>query len=110
MDRQAASEENGRRAGRQHARRRSRIVKGTLHAIQRKFELFRRLEFLVPGESEDIVEDIFLRLSRKTSVVLEFGRYGNTLEAYVLVANFLTRRIHERYVAPDGPGRRQDGR
>jgi DNA helicase HerA-like ATPase len=74
------------------------IVKGTLHAIQRKFELFRRLKFLVPGEPEDIVEDIFLRLSRKTSVVLEFGRYGNQLEAYVLVANFLTRRIHERYV------------
>ncbi|MBF8255769.1 MAG: protein of unknown function DUF87 [Anaerolineales bacterium] len=74
------------------------IVKGTLYAIQRKFELFRRLEFLVPGESEDVVEDIFLRLNRKTSVVLEFGRYGNTLEAYVLVANFLTRRIHERYV------------
>jgi len=74
------------------------IVKGTLHAIQRKFELFRRLAFLVPGEPEDVVEDIFLRLSRKTSVVLEFGRYGNTLEAYVLVANFLTRRIHERYV------------
>jgi DNA helicase HerA-like ATPase len=74
------------------------IVKGTLYAIQRKFELFRRLEFLVPGESEDVVEDIFLRLNRKTSVVLEFGRYGNTLEAYVLVANFLTRRIHDRYV------------
>jgi hypothetical protein len=74
------------------------IVKGTLHAIQRKFELFRRLEFLVPGEPEDVVEDIFLRLNRKTSVVLEFGRYGNQLEAYVLVANFLTRRIHRRYV------------
>jgi DNA helicase HerA-like ATPase len=74
------------------------IVKGTLHAIRRKFELFRRLKFLVPGEGEDAVEDIFRRLNQKTSVVLEFGRYGNTLEAYVLVANFLTRRIHERYV------------
>jgi DNA helicase HerA-like ATPase len=30
--------------------------------------------------------------------VLEFGVYGNSLAAYVLVANFLTRRIHERYV------------
>jgi DNA helicase HerA-like ATPase len=74
------------------------IVKGTLHAIQRKFELFRRLEFLVPGEPADVVEDIFQRLNHKTSVVLEFGRYGNQLEAYVLVANFLTRRIHQRYV------------
>jgi len=30
--------------------------------------------------------------------VLEFGRYGGDLAAYVLVANLLTRRIHERYV------------
>jgi hypothetical protein len=32
------------------------------------------------------------------SVVLEFGRYGNTLAAYILVANYITRRIHEYYV------------
>jgi DNA helicase HerA-like ATPase len=31
-------------------------------------------------------------------VVIEFGRYGNSLEAYILVANFLTRRIHKAYV------------
>jgi hypothetical protein len=74
------------------------IVKGTLHAIQRKFELFRRLEFLVPATTDDVVDDIFQRLTARKSVVLEFGRYGNTLEAYVLVANFLTRRIHQRYV------------
>jgi len=30
--------------------------------------------------------------------VLEFGRYGNALEAYILVANYLTRRIHGMYV------------
>jgi DNA helicase HerA-like ATPase len=29
---------------------------------------------------------------------LEFGRYGNTLAAYILVANYLTRRIHGYYV------------
>lgn len=75
-----------------------RIVKGTLHAIQRKFEFFRRLGFLVPGEGDDVVDDIFHRLSRGVSVVLEFGSYGNTLAAYILVANYLTRRIHQRYV------------
>lgn len=76
----------------------NRIQPGTLGAIQRKFELFRRLDFLVPGEADDAVQDIFLHLSQRTSVVLEFGRYGNMLEAYVLVANYLTRRIHGRYV------------
>jgi DNA helicase HerA-like ATPase len=37
-------------------------------------------------------------LARGQSVVLEFGRYGTSLEAYILVANYLTRRIHEQYV------------
>ena len=75
-----------------------RIIKGTLHAIQRKFELFRRLGFLVPGGDDGAVDYIFQKLSTGTSVVLEFGTYGNALAAYVLVANFLTRRIHARYV------------
>ena len=75
-----------------------RIVAGTLGAIQRKFEFFRRMGFIVPGKGEDAVDEIFLHLSRGTSVVLEFGSYGNTLAAYVLVANYLTRRIHARYV------------
>ena len=30
--------------------------------------------------------------------MIEFGRYGNDLPAYVFVANFITRRIHEKYV------------
>ncbi len=76
----------------------NRIVMGTLGAIRRKFELFRRLGFLVDRKGEDIVDDIFHRLNHGTSVVLEFGRYGNTLAAYMLVANFLTRRLHQRYI------------
>jgi DNA helicase HerA-like ATPase len=75
-----------------------RIVAGTLGAIQRKFEFFRRMGFLIPGKGDDAVEDIFNRLNMGTSVVLEFGNYGNTMAAYVLVANYLTRRIHGRYV------------
>lgn len=74
-----------------------KIQKGTLRAMQRKFELFRRLEFLRPP-ADDMVAYIFEALNRGTSIVLEFGVYGNSLAAYVLVANYLTRRIHERYV------------
>ena len=36
-------------------------------------------------------------LDRGMHVVLEFGRYGNDLAAYILVANLLTRRIYEKY-------------
>lgn len=75
-----------------------RIIAGTLGAIRRKFEFFRRMDFLVPGRGDDALEDIFQRLTAGTSVVLEFGRFGDTLAAYVLVANYLTRRIHQQYV------------
>ena len=76
-----------------------RIVAGTLGAIRRKFESFiPRMGFLVPGAGNNAVDDIFNRLRMGTSVALEFGNYGNTLAAYMLVANYLTRRIHARYV------------
>jgi len=76
-----------------------KVQKGTLRAMQRKFELFRRLDFLRSGPpARDLVDEIFNLLNSGRSVVLEFGVYGNSLAAYVLVANYLTRRIHEKYV------------
>jgi DNA helicase HerA-like ATPase len=76
-----------------------RILQTTLGAIQRKFELFRRLPFLQEQPPErDPVDEIFATLDKGISVVLEFGIHGNRLDAYMLVANYLTRRIHARYV------------
>jgi len=79
------------------------LEKGTLHggtlgAIQRKLGLFRRFGFLRAEVPEDPVQSILEYLGRGVNVVLEFGRYGNSLEAYILVANYITRRIHEHYV------------
>jgi DNA helicase HerA-like ATPase len=71
---------------------------GTLGAIQRKLGLFRRFEFLKPQAEEDVVGRIMQYLDKGIHVVLEFGHYGSRLEAYILVANYLTRRIHDRYV------------
>lgn len=71
---------------------------GTLGAIQRKLGIFRRFEFLRPGLETNVVQRILDHLNKGISVVLEFGRYGNSLEAYILVANYLTRRIHRDYV------------
>jgi DNA helicase HerA-like ATPase len=71
---------------------------GTLGAIQRKLGLFRRFGFLQPRVQETVVQRIMDYLDKGVNVVLEFGRYGSTLEAYLLVANYLTRRIHSRYV------------
>jgi hypothetical protein len=77
---------------------RGTIHGGTLGAIQRKLGMFRRFDFLGSGVSQDPVRQILDYLDRGRNVILEFGRYGNSLEAYILVANYITRRIHEHYV------------
>jgi hypothetical protein len=71
---------------------------GTLAALQRRIERFERWAFLVEENTSDSVQKIIdLLVREQKSVVLEFGRYGTQLEAYMLVANYLTRRIHHRY-------------
>ncbi len=70
----------------------------TLAALRRRFERMRNYGFLRPKALDDSVGRIMRYLEAGTSVVLEFGRYGSDLGAYILVANFLTRRIHKLYV------------
>ena len=72
---------------------------GTYSALQRRLQRFERWGFLseeATGDSVDMI--INLLVEQQKNVVLEFGRYGNELEAYILVANYLTRRIRARYV------------
>jgi hypothetical protein len=75
-----------------------KLHEGTLGAIQRKLSQLHRFGFLVEEAPEDPVGRILDYLNSGKNVILEFGRYGNALEAYILVANFLTRRIHRAYV------------
>ncbi len=72
----------------------------SLTALARRLERFERFEFLrKEGAVGDSVQTILSYVTeQRKSVVLEFGRYGSALEAYILVANYLTRRIHEEYV------------
>ncbi len=70
----------------------------TLAALRRKCERFWRYGFITNKPVEDSVRHILERLRAGQSVVLEFGRYGSDLGAYLLMANFLTRRIHQSYV------------
>ncbi len=75
------------------------IAEGTLLGLQRRLQRFERWSFLVEETVEDSVSKILsLLVDEQKNVVLEFGRYGNELEAYILVANYLTRRIRDRYV------------
>ncbi|MBI2954281.1 MAG: ATP-binding protein [Chloroflexi bacterium] len=71
---------------------------GTLQVLRRKIETrLVSLPFLKPEAVDNSVKRILECLDRGTHVVLEFGRQAR-LDAYILVANILTRRIHERYV------------
>ncbi len=69
-----------------------------LGALHNRLSRLKRYGFLDSTAGEDSVERILRHLDRGMHVVLEFGRYGNDLNAYILVTNLLTRRIHERYV------------
>lgn len=70
----------------------------TLAALRRRFERMRLYSFLKPKAQDDSVGRILQYIKERKNVVLEFGRYGSDLSAYILVANFLTRRIHKHYV------------
>ena len=70
---------------------------GALQALHRKLGRLRRLDFLKAEVGDDSVARILECLRQGIHVVLEFGRYQD-ITAYVLVANLLTRRIHDEYV------------
>ncbi len=76
---------------------RSKILDGTFSAMQRKIKKLLGLKFLQPYAADDFVGRILDHLTRGDSVVIEFGG-TDSLEAYVFVSNYITRRIHDRYV------------
>ncbi len=73
------------------------VNQSTLSALYNRLGRLRRFGFMDEESAHDSVRQILDYLSRGIHVVLEFGRYGSDVSAYVLVANLLTRRIHERY-------------
>jgi len=77
----------------------SNIPPGTFNGLQRRLERFGRWNFITREKKDDSARLIIDKLMSGQSVVLEFGKYGNSLEAYMLVANYLTRRIHHQYVS-----------
>ncbi|MBN1565495.1 MAG: ATP-binding protein [Anaerolineae bacterium] len=67
-------------------------------ALKRRVQRFERFGFLTQDAIDDSARTILEFIEKRKSVVLEFGRYGSALEAYILVANYLTRRIHAMYI------------
>lgn len=82
----------------EHITENTNIGGGTLAALQRRLQRFERWHFLSKDPVDDSVQRIIEYINSEKTVVLEFGRYGNSLEAYMLVANYLTRRVHAHYI------------
>ena len=74
------------------------VPHSTLSALRNRLYRLRRFGFITEGRGSNSVNEILNYLQRGMHVVLEFGRYGNNIDAYLLIANLLTRRIHDRYV------------
>ena len=69
-----------------------------LSTLQNRLGRLMRLPFIDAERSHDSVNRILDYVQNQDMhVVLEFGRYGSDLSAYILVANLLTRRIYARY-------------
>ena len=68
------------------------------HALGALYNRLSRFEFLVDKSERSAADRIIEHLERGQHVVLEFGRHGRNLAAYMLVTNLLSRRIHDRYV------------
>ncbi len=73
------------------------IRDGTFTNLRRGLERLTRHRFVREETAADSVRRVLEHLLGGKNVVLEFGRYGDDLAAYMLVANILTRRIHEQY-------------
>jgi len=74
------------------------VNQSALITLQNRLSRMERFDFMDEASGHDSVNQILQYLDRGVHVVLEFGRYGSNLAAYILVANLLTRRIHSRYV------------
>ncbi len=68
-----------------------------LQALRRRFERMRTYRFIKKHAPENAIGNLMKTLQADANVVLEFGRYGGDQDAYIMVANFITRRLHEMY-------------
>jgi hypothetical protein len=70
----------------------------SIAALYRKLKRIEKFPFFTKDSSSNMITQMLEYISKNISVVLEFGNYSSSL-CYLLVANIITRHIHEEYVA-----------
>ncbi|MDD3421874.1 MAG: ATP-binding protein [Methanocellales archaeon] len=73
-----------------------RIHAGALQALRRRIARMDRFDF-VKDTSHDIFSHIMSLIQAKRSIVLDFGKYGRDMTAYLFIANILARRLYDLY-------------
>jgi hypothetical protein len=73
----------------------------SIAALYRKVRQIERLPFFMRSDAQaeqaNVIDRMMEYIDQGTSVVLEFGNYTSTF-CYLLLANIITRRIHDLYV------------
>ena len=74
------------------------VQPNALGSLYNRLSRLKRFGFLADQTGYNAANRIIEHLDRGQHVVLEFGKYGRDLTAYMLVSNLLSRRIHNQYV------------
>jgi uncharacterized protein len=72
----------------------------SIAALYRKLKSIERLPFLRTSEqsrTDNVIDRMMEYIDRGISIIIEFGNYTSTF-CYLLVANIVTRRIHDLYM------------
>ena len=69
---------------------------GSLGALKRKLEALRRRAYVEDTAKGSVINTLIDALMARQHVVLEFGKFDHTID-YMLVANIITRKIHQRW-------------
>ena len=70
-------------------------------ALYRKLKRIERLPFLVPDSATNrfsVIDQMMEYIDRGVSIIIEFGNHTSSF-VYLLIANIITRRVHESYIA-----------
>jgi len=72
----------------------------SIAALYRKLKRIERLPFLTPTyqpADQSVIDQMMEYIDRGINIIIEFGNHSSTF-VYLLVANIITRRIHQEYI------------
>ena len=72
------------------------VAEASVNALRAKLGRLANRPYICETLDTSVIDEIIGKLQRGTHIIVQFGRWDSFLD-YMLVANLLTRRIHDRY-------------